>query len=196
MNGSVCRGSSAVAAPGLLFAHLGLYLGPLLEEQLSMPTGRFYFTFFCVLWIFFKTLALYSIKILNSRPCIVSAGTKIPKSNKICHPSKKWNKPVADIMVNCVAIVKAITLLYSYQIKTFIRNKELFILEKSCSVKLVLVIFTQHIKTNCNLRNTNIQKCRTIAYSCEIYQSSYIFYTFCCCWVKKAANMIFDLFHF
>lgn len=45
----------------LSFAHLGLNLRPLLAEWLLLPTGIFYFTFFCLLWIIIKTLALASI---------------------------------------------------------------------------------------------------------------------------------------
>lgn len=65
VNGACAEAAAAAALRWsrlqLSFAHLGLNLRPLLTERLLVPTGRFYFTFFCLLWIIFKTLALASI---------------------------------------------------------------------------------------------------------------------------------------
>ncbi len=72
-NDELCEWVCAVAAAAarhwsqlrLSFAHLGLNLRPLLMERFLVPTGSFYVTSLCVLWIFFETFSLASI----SRVC-------------------------------------------------------------------------------------------------------------------------------
>lgn len=58
VNGSLCRVAAALVSAPAQFCPFGLECEAFVDGAFLVPTGRFYFTFFCLLGIIFKTLAL------------------------------------------------------------------------------------------------------------------------------------------